>query len=339
MIMKKVGVLGVTGYVGREVVNCLVRHRQVIISELASRNIEPVQYSQMYPEFSGVIDIECKLINIDRIAETCDVVFLALPHTVSMEYVPLLLKKGVKVIDLSADYRINKESYNKWYKIEHLDPANLDKSVYGLPEINREKIKKAKLIANPGCYPTSVILGLLPIGGSLADPGVNIISDSKSGASGAGKKADVALSFTEVNENLRCYKADEHQHIPEIEQILSKKIGKEITVHFAPHLLPVKRGIMSTIYVTGLKEKDLVQAYEKYEKFYEKEPFVRVREKGVLPELSNVVNTNFCDIGIKVSRGMLIIVSVIDNLLKGAAGQAVQNMNIMCGFDESEGLK
>ncbi len=336
--MIKAGVLGVTGYTGKEVVKCLVRHSNIIISELASRNVESVLYSDLYPEFNGVIDIECKKINVERIAETCDVVFLALPHTVSMEYAPLFLAKGVKVIDLSADYRLDSNTYKEWYEKDHLDPDNIEKSVYGLPEINREQIKKAKLIANPGCYPTSVILGLLPIGATLGDEGVSIISDSKSGTTGAGRKADIDLSFTEVDGNLKCYKPNEHQHIPEMEQIMSGQTGKEVKVNFAPHLLSVKRGIMSTIYVSGLQEKNLKNIYEKYEDFYETEPFVRVRKKGILPQLTDVVNTNFCDIGIKTARGMVIIVSVIDNVLKGAAGQAVQNMNIMYGFDEKEGL-
>ncbi|MBF0494613.1 MAG: N-acetyl-gamma-glutamyl-phosphate reductase, partial [Candidatus Omnitrophica bacterium] len=254
------------------------------------------------------------------------------------QYVPLFLKKGCKVVDLSADYRLPGDVYEKWFGVKHADADNISKAVYGLPEINREKIRKASLVANPGCYPTSVILGLLPLADFLAKHSIAPIVDSKSGTSGAGRKGTIPLSFSEVGENLKCYKPNDHQHIPEMEHVLGAVAGKSIKVNFAPHLLPVRRGILSTIYVDskGLTEKEVVSLYLKR---YEKEPFVRVRPEGSeLPQILDVAGTNFCDIGIRVARGLIIIVSVIDNLMKGASGQAVENMNLMLGMDERVGL-
>ncbi|MFH1878442.1 MAG: N-acetyl-gamma-glutamyl-phosphate reductase, partial [Candidatus Omnitrophota bacterium] len=225
-----------------------------------------------------------------------------------------------------------------WYKKEHTDTKNLKKAVYGLPELNREAIRSEELKANRGCYPTGIILALAPIMKMVADAGIPVIIDSKSGASGAGRKAAIPLSFCEVDENFKCYKANDHQHMPEIEHILSKETGKDVKVNFAPHLLPLKRGILSTIYIQHKGLPDEKELYELYSSRYGKEPFVRLRAPGLMPEMQEVAHTNFCDIGFKVARGMLIMVSVIDNLMKGASGQAVQNMNIMCGLDEASGL-
>ena len=267
-----------------------------------------------------------------------DLIFLGLPHKVSMELVPQFLRCGKRVVDLSADYRLDPDVYKVWYGIEHKDKGNLPIAVYGLPELYHDAIKKAKLIANPGCYPTSVILGIAPI---LKEKTLNtdwIIADSKSGVTGAGRKPDLSLSFGEVNENLKAYKINEHQHKPEINKILSEVAGKTIDIVFTPHLIPMNRGILSTIYLKLGKSLDTKSVIGIYKKFYAGKPFVRVSDEGKFPQIRDIVNTNYCDIGLKVTGDTLIVVSCIDNLKKGAAGQAVQNMNIMCGLSETEGL-
>jgi len=270
--------------------------------------------------------------------DALDLVFLALPHRVSMEAAPKFLSHNKSVIDLSADYRLSPDVYKIWYGAEHKDEVNLPAAVYGLPEIYRDSIAKAKLIANPGCYPTSVILAIAPMIAEKAIDTASIIADSKSGVTGAGRRADIALSFGEVNENLKAYKVNEHQHKPEINKILSEMGGKTIDVVFTPHLIPMNRGILSTIYMRLNKTLDTKSVVDIYKRFYKGKPFVRVYDEGKLPQIRNVVMTNFCDMGLKVTGNTVIVVSCIDNLLKGAAGQAVQNMNIMCGFDETEGL-
>ncbi len=336
--MKKVSVVGATGYTGSEIVDLIVSHPEVELTHVSSRIEKPVKYAELFPRFAGRTDVLCEAMDIDKFASDSDLVFLALPHTVSMEVAPKFLKKGKKVIDLSADYRLGADEFKKWYSKEHADKANLNKAVYGMPELFGDKIIEADLVANPGCYPTSVILGLAPIIKSILSSGAQVVVDSKSGTTGAGKKASLELSFSEVDENLKCYKANEHQHIPEMEKILGSIAGGGVQINFTPHLLPIKRGIMSTIYVTAKGLPDVDKVYEAYENMYKDEPFVRVREIGNMPEIKEVAGTNFCDIGMKSARGVLIIVSVIDNLLKGAAGQAVQNMNIMLGLDEKTGL-
>ena len=336
--MIKVGVVGATGYTGEELIEVLLKNREVEITSLSALVDEELPFSVLYPRFGKKLDIVCRNLDVDKVAEGSELVFLALPHTVSMKFAPLFLKKGKKVIDLSADYRIPEDEYLKWYGTGHLDKANLEEAVYGLPELNRSKMKEATLIANPGCYPTSVILALLPIAEEIASIGSEVIVDSKSGATGAGRKASINLSFGEVDENLKCYKANQHQHMPEMSCVLSSAVGKEVKVNFTPHLMSIKRGILSTIYI---KHEGLPKAQELYKLYtgkYSQEPFVRVRPFGEFPEIKDVSGTNFCDIGITVQGGMVVIVSVIDNLLKGASGQAVQNMNIMYGLDEKEGL-
>ena len=336
--MLKIGVVGCTGYSGQELVDLILKHPEVELTCLTARFDESKPYAEVYPRFKNRTSIFCEVLDVEAVCQKVDLVFIALPHRVSMNIVPNFIEKGKKVIDLSADYRLSAEEYSKAYGKEHTDKENISKAVYGLPEINREIIKTANLIANPGCYPTSVILGLNPIIQDIKKAGSNIIIDSKSGASGAGRKADISLSFSEVDENLKCYKANEHQHIPEMDKILTEVAKGEIKVNFTPHLLPLKRGIFSTIYFEHQGLPNEADIRKKFVKYYEKEPFVRVKDLGEMPEIKDVTNTNFCDIGIKVARGLVIIVSVIDNLLKGASGQAVQNMNIMCGFEESSGL-
>lgn len=336
--MLKVGVVGATGYAGEEVIKILVNHKDVLITELQAVIDKEEPFSSIFPAFKGKVDIMCKKPNPEEMAKNIDLVFLGLPHKISMELVPIFLKAGKTVVDLSADYRLDPDVYKVWYGIEHKDKGNLPKAVYGLPELYRDEIKKAKLIANPGCYPTSAILGVAPM---LKEKAINtdyIVVDSKSGVTGAGRKPDLALSFSEVNENLKAYKVNEHQHKPEINKILSQVAGKAIEIVFTPHLIPMNRGILSTIYMKLTKPLDTKAVVGIYKKFYNGKPFVRISDEGKLPQIRDIVLTNYCDIGLKVTGDTLIAISCIDNLKKGAAGQAVQNMNIISGFEETEGL-
>ncbi|MGE5300555.1 MAG: N-acetyl-gamma-glutamyl-phosphate reductase, partial [Acidobacteriota bacterium] len=286
-------------------------------------------------------DLMYEPLNKEKLLNKADIFFLALPHGASQEAVNFFYRNGKKVIDLSADYRLrNAATYKEWYGLPHDFVSTLRKAVYGLPEIYRSRIKKAALIANPGCYPTSAILGLLPaLKAKIVDAG-SIVIDSKSGTSGAGRKADVAVSFCEVNEGFKAYNIGTHRHTPEIEQELSSLAGKEIAVNFTPHLLPVDRGILTTIYAKLTKKADTASVLNVYRKRYAGEPFIKVYDEGVLPNIKNVRGTNVCEIGVKVNprTNTLVVVSAIDNLVKGASGQAVHNMNIMMGFPEQEGL-
>lgn len=336
--MVKVGVVGATGYAGEEVIKILIRHKQARITDLTAVIDREEPFSDIFPFFKGKVDIMCRKPDPELTAKNADLIFLALPHKISMEVAPILLKAGRKVVDLSADYRLKPDIYRKWYGLEHKDTGNLPKAVYGLPELYSDSIRKADLIANPGCYPTSVILGIAPALKAKAVDASYMIADSKSGVTGAGRKPDLALSFAEVNENLKAYKANEHQHKPEIARILSEVAGKEVDCVFTPHLIPMNRGILSTIYLRLTGKTDTKSILGLYTDFYRGKPFVRISPEGRLPQIRDVVNTNCCDIGLKVTGNALIAVSCIDNLIKGAAGQAVQNMNIMYGFDETEGL-
>ncbi|MFH0738242.1 MAG: N-acetyl-gamma-glutamyl-phosphate reductase [Candidatus Omnitrophota bacterium] len=339
--MLNVGIIGVTGYAGEELIQILLKHPEARITNLSAKIDRPLPIEQIFPKFSGRINLVCSLPDIKKIIASCELVFLALPHTVSMSLVPKLLKAGKKVIDLSADYRLKDSAvYEKFYKLAHKDRVNLKKAVYGLPELYRAKIKSAKLLANPGCYPTAAILGLAPLVAlDLVDLS-SVIIDAKSGVTGAGRKAAEAMLFAEVNEDFKAYKINVHQHSPEINQELSGLAGKKMQVTFVPHLLPLNRGILETIYVKKTKSAKLKakNLQEIYKKFYQREPFVRIKKEGEFPGLKDVVGTNFCDIGIADFADNVIIVSAIDNLLKGASGQAVQNMNIMYKFPETTGL-
>jgi len=330
--MINIGIVGATGYAGEELINILLRHPDARIVSLSAKIDKPQNISEIFPKLKGKIALICQQPDIKEIISKCDLVFLALPHTVSMEMAPSLLSAGKKVIDLSADYRLkDTKIYAQFYKTKHKDKINLSKAVYGLPELYRAKIKVAQFIANPGCYPTAGILALAPlVAFNLVDLG-SIIIDAKSGVTGAGKKVVENFLFSEINGDFKAYKVDIHQHAPEINQELSKLADKRISVTFVPHLLPLNRGILETIYVkksqkSKVKSQNLISLYKK---FYKKEPFVRIKEEGDFPKIKDVVHTNFCDIGIKDSGNTIIIIAAIDNLLKGASGQAVQNMNIM----------
>jgi N-acetyl-gamma-glutamyl-phosphate reductase len=335
----RAGILGVSGYTGREVLALLLKHPGVRVTYVAANNTQGA-ISEIYPEFLNRTTLVCHKVNIKDVVQKCDLVFLALPHTESMNVASKLLKAGLKVIDLSADYRLKKSQvYEKWYGHKHTDTKNLSKAIYGMPELYRQKIKSADFIANPGCYPTAAILGLAPLVSTRRDI-QSIVVDAKSGVSGAGRKATIDRLFTEANENFKAYKVLNHQHAPEIEQYLSQLAGKSTSIHFVAHLLPMTRGILNTMYVQLKEAVILNQLHSVYKKFYKIEPFVRIHPLGNQPETKNVANTNFCDIGLALSpdKKMVVITSAIDNLVKGAAGQAVQNMNIMYGFNEIEGL-
>lgn len=336
-----VGVVGATGHTGEELIDILLGHPGVRITKLYNTSAEPQIISEVFPKFKNRIDLVCKKLDLSEISDACDFIFLALPHTVSMGLVPKILKLGKKVVDLSADYRLeDARIYEKFYSIKHKDKPHLKEAIYGLPEIYRAKIKDAKLVANPGCYPTCALLALAPLVALNLVELDSIIIDAKSGVSGAGKKIAKDFLFSEVNEDFRAYKVNTHQHMPEIEQVLSKLSGKKIKVTFVPHLLPLNRGILETIYVkktkhAELKAQDLAGLYSK---FYKKEIFVRIRKDGEFPRIKDVAGTNFCDIGVKDDGVNIIVIAAIDNLLKGASGQAVQNMNIMNKFPEHLGL-
>ncbi|MCX5715139.1 MAG: N-acetyl-gamma-glutamyl-phosphate reductase [Candidatus Omnitrophica bacterium] len=340
--MINVGIVGATGYAGEELIDLLLKHSRVRIVDVSAKVNKPQNIAEIFPKFRGRIDLVCAEPDIDAIVHKCDLVFLALPHTVSMGLVPRLVKAGKRVIDLSADYRLkDTRVYEKYYNTPQKDKANLKSAVYGLPELYRLKIRTAGLIANPGCYPTAAILALAPlVAFNLASPD-QIIIDAKSGVTGAGRKLAEAFLFSEVNEDFKAYKVTCHQHAPEIDQVLSSLAGKKLRVKFVPHLLPLSRGILETIYVQKNKAQkpkanDLIGVYKN---FYKDEPFVRIKKAGEFPRLKDVARTNYCDIGIQEESDGMIIIAAIDNLLKGASGQAVQNMNIMCGFPEVTALK
>ncbi len=336
--MLKVGIIGATGYTGEELVRILSGHPRAKLTSLSAIVDKEEPISKIFPRLKGKIGLICKKPDTERDIDAVDLVFLALPHRVSMEVAPKFLSRGKRVIDLSADYRLPAQIYKIWYGVEHKDDENLKKAVYGLPELYMLQIKKADLIANPGCYPTSVILALAPL---LKDGVVEtdyIIVDTKSGVTGAGRKGVLSLSFGEVNENMKPYKINEHQHKPEIDKILSSIAGHPIDVVFVPHLMSISRGILSTIYLRLKKKISQDEILSNYMEFYRDKPFVRVMGDGDIPQLRNVFMTNYCDIGIKATEANVVVVSCIDNLGKGAAGQAVQNMNLLCGFNETDGL-
>ncbi|MCX5703387.1 MAG: N-acetyl-gamma-glutamyl-phosphate reductase, partial [Candidatus Omnitrophica bacterium] len=331
--MVNVGIIGATGYAGEELIEILLRHPGARITNVSAKIDRPQRISQIFPKFKDRINIICEEPDVKKIIAASDLVFLALPHTVSMEFVPKLLKAGKKVIDLSADYRLkDTRVYEKFYNTKHRDKLRLSEAIYGLPELYRAKIKTARLIANPGCYPTVCILALAPLVACNLVSLDSIIIDAKSGVTGAGRKVAEGFLFSEINEDFKAYKVGVHQHSPEINQELSKLSGKEINVTFVPHLLPLNRGILATIYVRKAQSakrkapalpagrQNLVNLYKK---FYKKEPFVRIRDEGDFPRIKDVLRTNFCDIAIQDSSDKIIIVAAIDNLLKGAAGQAV----------------
>jgi len=337
-----VAVVGASGYTGVELLRLLHGHPEVAVTCVTSEQSAGKNVANIFPSLASRYDMILENLEPARIVERADFIFTALPHKAAMEVVPTFLKLGKRVVDLSADYRLrDPEKYATWYE-RHMNPDLLQKAVYGLPELRREKIADAALVANPGCYPTSVILGLAPLlQNRLINP-ATIIADSKSGVSGAGRSAKVDNLYCEVNEGLKAYSVGgAHRHIPEIEQELSLLAEEEVTISFTPHLVPMDRGILSTVYALPNGEISTGRLVELYCDFYSGEPFVRIMLENTFPSTSFVRGSNFCDIGVILDKrtGLLIVISAIDNLVKGASGQAVQNMNIMNGFPENMGLE
>jgi len=340
--MVKVGIVGGTGYTGVELLRLLAAHSEVELALITSRSEAGLPVADMFPNLRGHIDLEFSMPDPAALV-TCDVVFFATPNGVAMQSVPELLEAGVKVIDLAADFRLkDTEEWAQWYGQPHACPQLLDEAVYGLPEVNRAAISEARLIANPGCYPTAVQLGLLPLlEKGLVDTG-RLIADCKSGVSGAGRKAAVGVLLCETSENFKAYGVAGHRHWPEICQGLNAAVGGNVGLTFVPHLTPMLRGIHATLYAALLNSDDAIDAdlQALYEQRYASEPFVDVLPMGSHPETRSVKGANTCRIAIHRPQDAdtVVILSVIDNLVKGAAGQAVQNMNILCGLPETAGL-
>ncbi len=338
--MTRVGIVGASGYTGEELARIIVRHPEVELTVATSRQFAGRKLGEVFPNLRDLVDITLENAGPDEIIDRADLIFTAVPHQTAMDIVPKFLDAGRKVVDLSADFRISDAAvYEKWYQA-HSAPDYLSRAVYGLPELYREKIKKTSLVANPGCYPTSIILGAAPLLKAGLIDAATIVADSKSGASGAGRGALVGSLFCEVSDGFRAYKVGEHRHTPEIEQELSLLSDRQVIISFTPHLLPIARGILSTVYASLREGVDAAQVASVYEEFYRDERFVRLWPAGTYPATQYVRGSNFCDIGFKVDprTGRIVILSAIDNLIKGAAGQAIQNMNLVCGFDEDEGL-
>lgn len=341
--MIKAGIVGATGYTGVELLRLLARHAQVEVTVITSRAEAGVKVADIYPSLRGHIDLAFTEPDINTLG-ACDVVFFATPHGVAQNLMPALMKTTARIIDLSADFRIRDVPvWEKWYGQAHGAPELVNQAVYGLPEVNREKIRTAKLIACPGCYPTATQLGFLPlIENNLVDPG-RLISNAASGASGAGRQGKIDVLLTEISDSFKAYGVAGHRHLPEIEQGLSdvQPAGANpVSLTFVPHLLPIIRGIHATLYATALDVKSLPDLQQLYEQRYANEPFVDVLPAGVLPQTRTVKGSNICRIAVlrPQDKDTIVVLSIIDNLTKGASGQAVQNMNIMFGFDEKEGL-
>ena len=346
--MIKAGIIGATGYAGGELVRLLLGHKEVEIRWFGSRSYIDKKYAEVYQNMFELVDAACMDDNIEELAKQVDVIFTATPQGYLASVLTEDILKQTKVIDLSADYRIKDvATYEEWYKIEHKSPQFIEEAVYGLCEINRDKVNAdTRLIANPGCYTTCSILTAYPlVKEGLIDPSTLII-DAKSGTSGAGRGAKVNNLYCEVNENMKAYGVATHRHTPEIEEQLGYAAGKEITVTFTPHLAPMNRGILATEYASLVKKADGSYPAEEeiravYQKYYDKEKFVRVLDAGVCPETKWVEGSNYVDVNFALDQrnGRVIMMGALDNIVKGAAGQAVQNMNLMFGFKESEGLE
>jgi N-acetyl-gamma-glutamyl-phosphate reductase len=334
-----VSIVGASGYSGAELVRLLIKHKGARIDKLFAQASAGKSLADLYPEFRNRLEKKFEPYTLEATAES-ECVFLALPSGEAMNLTPSLLEQGKTVIDLGGDFRLkNVEEYKKFYKHNHAASHLLPRAVYGLVEWNASQIKTAKLIANPGCYPTSALLPLLPLLKEGLISSHTIVINSMSGVSGAGRKADLALSFVEVHDSVKAYKVAEHQHLPEIAQTLEEITGQSVSLSFVPHLIPISRGIYTTIHASlsgSASEEKILSVYERY---YSQTPFVRYSQTFI-PELKGVVNTNFCDIGFRVSSetNQVIVCSAIDNLVKGAAGQAVQNFNLIYGFNETESL-
>jgi N-acetyl-gamma-glutamyl-phosphate reductase len=337
----KIAIIGASGYTGEELVKLLLRHPAVELAVVTSRQHAGKPLAGQIPALLGITELLFSPADMDLVLKAKPVAaFLALPHGVSAEYAPHLLQSGVKVIDLSADFRLRSpETYEEFYGSKHPLPELLKEAVYGLPELHRERIKKARLIASPGCYPTSILLGAMPAIKNGLVKAKGIVADSLSGVSGAGRKTEVDFLFVECANSAKAYSVPKHRHLSEIEQELGAMAGGNVAISFTPHLIPISRGILTTLYFDLAKKVSQSEAQSVYEKAYSAEPFVRVLGNS-LPEIKNVVGTNFCDIAVRIDprTDKLVVLSAEDNLLKGAGGQAVQSLNLILGLPETTGL-
>ena len=340
--MIKAGIIGATGYAGGELARLLLQREDVQILWYGSRSYVGQKYASVYPNLFQIVEDSCQDDSLKELADRADVVFTATPQGFCASIIEEEILSKVKVIDLSADFRIkDQEVYEKWYKLEHKSPQFLEEAVYGLPEVNREKIREARLIANPGCFPTCSFLAVYPlVKEGLVDPNTLII-DAKSGTSGAGRGAKMDNLYCEVNESIKAYGVGTHRHTPEIEEQLSYAAGKPVTISFTPHLLPMNRGILLTAYASLNGKVTEEEARAVYEKYYQNEYFVRLLEPGAVPQTRWVEGSNFADVNFKIDprTNRVVMMGAIDNMVKGAAGQAIQNMNLMFGLPEQTGLK
>jgi N-acetyl-gamma-glutamyl-phosphate reductase len=337
----RVGIIGATGYTGVELLRLLLHHPEVEVTALTSQKYAGLPIGQVFPSLSKQIEMNCEELSVEQVSKKADFIFTALPHKTAMETVPLFYRAGKRVVDLSADFRLKDSGmYERWYQ-KHTASDLLAESVYGLPELHRDKIRSAKIVGNPGCYPTGALIGLIPlIKKELVTP-EGIVIDSKSGVSGAGRDVVLESLFCEVNEGVKAYKIFAHRHTPEIEQEASLLAKKKVAVTFVPHLIPMDRGILTTLYVHLTRKMKTEELLNAFLESYEGEPFVRIYPTGKLPNTKDVRGSNFCDIGLAVSESgdRAVIVTAIDNLVKGASGEAIQNMNIMLGYPETMGIE
>ena len=339
--MIKVGIIGSTGYAGGELVRILTGHKDAEIVWYGSRSYIDKKYADVYQNMFRIVDAKCMDDNMEELAEMADVIFTATPQGLCASLVNEDILSKTKIVDLSADFRIKDVCvYEKWYNIEHKSPQFIEEAVYGLCEINRGDVKKARLVANPGCYTTCSILTAYPLAKEGLIDMKTLIVDAKSGTSGAGRGAKLPNLFCEVNENMKAYGIASHRHTPEIEEQLSYASGEDVVINFTPHLVPMNRGILATEYATLKKNVTYDEVRAVYDKYYKNEKFIRVLDEGVFPETKWVEGSNYVDINFKIDprTNRIIMIGAIDNLVKGAAGQAVQNMNLMFGLDEAEGL-
>jgi N-acetyl-gamma-glutamyl-phosphate reductase len=338
----RVAIIGSTGYGGVELIRLLLQHPNVKITSVISSSQAGTPIADGFPHLTEIIVDTLDGIDIELIRSKADVVFAATPNGVSSQLVPQLLDAGLKVIDLSGDFRLKSgATYEKWYKHQPAQAEFVEQAVYGLAEVYGDDVRGSSFVSNPGCYATAASLALIPIvGAEWIDP-KSIIIDAKSGVSGAGRGLSIGWHYSEINENFKAYKVNNHQHTPEIEQTLSQVAGKDIMVTFTPHMVPMTRGIMCTIYGTLIESINADNLIDLYKRYYDGRPFVRIRNKGKWPATKEVWGSNYCDIGFSLDErtGRVTIISVIDNLVKGAAGQAIQNLNLMMGWDETDGLR
>ncbi len=335
--MARVAILGATGYTALELLKILARHPQAEVVAATTRQDTKPHIREIHPSLTGLFDLRCENLSAEQVGKMCDIAFCCLPHTASMEAVPQLLDAGCRVVDLSADYRLKDPGvYETWYEHVHTDPTRLTTAVYGLPEIYADKIPSAELVANPGCYTSTSILALAPLlAAKVIDP-TGIIIDAKSGISGAGRTPKLSNLFSECNESVTAYSIGKHRHTPEIEQVLADVGGSDVQVAFNPHLMPMDRGIFCSIYPRLIAERSQSELLEIFRQFYAGQPFIRVVDH--IPTTKDVSFTNFCDITVRFNRKQLVIFAAIDNLIKGASGVAIQNMNLMLGLDQRMGM-